>query len=177
MPWATGSSTKVRWLPVPDAEDNLRQKAIAQGDSHHSRLIGAGLSEDTMTARRFALVLAATTVSMGSAPAFAKGGDDVRSSHACSTGVINLKAKHDDGRIQVEAEVDTNRNGQVRSVNLVDNGVVVCRAQRTTVAPSGLFSVEKRITDRSGLDTITVRATRGSSVCSTGVSLPTKGRT
>ncbi|HEY8789402.1 MAG TPA: hypothetical protein VIM10_09775 [Actinopolymorphaceae bacterium] len=109
-----------------------------------------------MTARRFALVLAATlaatTVSMGSAPAFAKGGDDVRSSHACSTGVINLKAKHDDG-------------------------VVVCRGQRTTVAPSGLFSVEKRITDRSGPDTITVRATRGSSVCSTGVSLPTKGRT
>ena len=104
-----------------------------------------------MTARRFALVLAAT-LAMGSAPAFAKGGDDVRSSHACSTGVINLKAKHDDG-------------------------VVVCRGQRTTVAPSGLFSVEKRITDRSGPDTITVRATRGSSVCSTGVSLPTKGRT
>ena len=129
-----------------------------------------------MNARRLALVLAATvaatTVSMGAAPAFAKGGgDDVRSSHACSTGVIKLKAKHDDGRIEVEAEVDTNRNGQVWSVKLVDNGVTTFSGQRTTVAPSGSFSVEKRIANRSGLDKITVRATRGSIVCSTGVSL------
>jgi hypothetical protein len=176
MPWATGSSTKVRWLPVPDAEDNLRQKAIAQGDSHHSRLIGAGLSEDIMNARRLALVLAttvaATTLSIGSAPAFAKGGDDdVRASSACSTGVIKPEAKHDDGLIEVEAEVDTNRNGQVWSVKLVDNGVTAWSGTRTTVAPSGSFSVEKRIVNRSGLDKITVRATRGSTVCSTSVSL------
>ena len=130
-----------------------------------------------MNARRFALVLAATmaatTVSLGSAaPALAKGGGhDVRSSHSCSTGIIKLKAKHDDGRIEVEAEVDTNRNGQVWSVKLVDNGVTAFSGRRTTVAPSGSFSVEKRIPNRSGVDRITVRATRGSVVCSTSVSL------
>jgi hypothetical protein len=130
-----------------------------------------------MNARRLALVLAAavaaTTISLGSAPAFAKGGGggDVRASSACSTGVIKLKAKHDDGLIEVEAEVDTNRNGQVWSVKLVDNGVTTFSGQRTTVAPSGSFSVEKRIADKPGLDKITVRATRGSTVCSTGVSV------
>ena len=130
-----------------------------------------------MNARRFALALAATiaatTVSLGSAaPALAKGGGhDVRSSHSCGTGIIKLKAKHDDGRIEVEAEVDTNRNGQVWSVKLVDNGVTAFNGRRTTVAPSGSFSVEKRIPNRSGVDRITGRATRGSVVCSTSVSL------
>ena len=129
-----------------------------------------------MNARRLALVLAATlaatTVSMGAAPAFAKGGgDDVRSSHACSTGVIKLKAKHDNGVIEVEAEVDTNRNGQVWAVKLIDNGVTAFSGMRTTAAPSGSFEVEKKIANRSGLDKITVRATRGSNVCTTGVSL------
>ena len=129
-----------------------------------------------MNARRLALVLAATltatTVSMGAAPAFAKGGGgDVRASSACSTGVIKLKAKHDNGVIEVEAEVDTNRNGQVWAVKLIDNGVTAFSGMRTTAAPSGSFEVEKKIANRSGVDTITVRATRGSTVCTTGVSL------
>jgi hypothetical protein len=130
-----------------------------------------------MNTRRLALVLAAalaaTTVSLSSAPAFAKGGGggDVRASSACSTGVIELKAKHDDGRIEVEAEVDTNRNGQVWAVKLIDNGATAFSGTRTTVAPSGSFEVEKKITDRSGVDKIMVRATRGSTVCTTAVSL------
>ena len=130
-----------------------------------------------MNARRLAIALAAmmaaTTVSLGSAaPALARGGGhDVRSSHSCGTGIIKLKAKHDDGRLEVEAEVDPNRNGQVWTVKLVDNGVTAFSGNRTTVAPSGSFSVEKRIPDRSGVDRITVRATRGSVVCATGVAL------
>jgi hypothetical protein len=135
-----------------------------------------------MNARRLALVLAtalaATTVSLGSAPAFAKdgggsggGGGDVRASSACTTGVITLKAKHDDGLIEVEAEIDTNRNGQVWSVNLSDNGVTAFSGTRTTAAPSGSFELEKRIANKAGVDKITVRATRGSAVCSTSVSL------
>jgi hypothetical protein len=128
-----------------------------------------------MNAPRFALAVATAaavaTVAIGSAPAYAKGGDVVRSSSKCGTGVIKIKAKHDNGRIEAEAEVDTNRNGQVWSVKLVDNGVTVWRSHRTTHAPSGSFSVEKRIANRAGKDVIKVRATRGSTVCSTRVSL------
>ena len=118
-----------------------------------------------------------------SGTAYASGGSDdhgrhgggkasvVRASHSCSTCVIKLKAKHDDGRIEVEAEVDTNRKGQTWSVQLRDNGVTVFKGERTTHAPSGSFSLERRIANRAGKDTVTVRATRGGTTCSTKVSL------
>ena len=128
-----------------------------------------------MNAPRMALVVATTIaaaiVVTGPAPAYAKGGDAITSSKACSTGVIKLKAKHDDGRIEVEVEVDTNRRGQVWSVTLTDNGVTAWSGRRTTHAPSGSFSVNKRIANRAGTDVISVRATRGSVVCVTQLSL------
>ncbi len=56
-------------------------------------------------------------------PASAKGGDDVRRSGRCSAGSTwTMKAKPDDGRIEVDLEVDSNRVGQVWSVVLADNG-------------------------------------------------------
>jgi hypothetical protein len=137
--------------------------------------------------RRSALALvttvAASAALAASGPAYASGGSDdhgrhgggssrvVKASHSCATGVIKLKAKHDDGRIEVEAEVDTNHKGQTWTVRLRDNGVTVFSGKRTTHAPSGSFSLEKRIANRAGKDTITVRATRGSKVCSTRVTL------
>ena len=128
--------------------------------------------------------VAASAALAAAAPAYASGGADdhggrarhggasaVRSSSSCATGVVRLKAKHDDARIEVEAEVDTNRNGQRWSVRLVDNGHTVWRGKRITHAPSGSFSIEKRIADRRGKDVITVRVARGRTVCSTRVTV------
>ena len=97
----------------------------------------------------------------GAGAAQAKGGHDreVRTSGHCSAATVwKLKAKHDDGRIEVEVEVDSNRNGQRWSVAIADNGVRVFTGARTTHAPSGSFEVERRIADRSGTDRITVLA-------------------
>ena len=110
-------------------------------------------------------------------PAMAKegqgsGGSDVRASAKCTTGIIQLKAKHDGSRIEVEAEVDTNRVGQTWALRLTDNGVVVFQGLRTTVAPSGSFQVQRFIANRAGTDTITARATRGTSTCTVRVALP-----
>lgn len=69
-----------------------------------------------------------------------------------------LKAKNDDGRIEVELEVDSNRNGQRWAVTVKDNGVKVWSGHRTTRAPSGSFSVEKRIANRAGADRIVATA-------------------
>ena len=135
-----------------------------------------------MNARRSAAAILATVAALSaSAPAYASGGADdggkhgggsaVRASHACYGGVIKLKAKHDDGRIEVEAEVDTNRNGQTWTVQLRDNSVSVFKGKRSTHAPSGSFSLERRIANRAGKDTITVRATRGSRACATKVTV------
>jgi hypothetical protein len=123
----------------------------------------------TSAAALVATVAASVAVGVAT-PAYAKGGHDaVRSSKACSTGTLKLKAKHDDGRIEVEAELDTNRNAQRWAIRILDNGVTAFKGARTTHAPSGSFSVEKRIANRAGTDVIKVRVARGSTVCSTQV--------
>ena len=64
-----------------------------------------------------AVAIAALTLPVGVvAPAVASdgGGGDVRTSGSCSGRAHwKLKAKPDDGRIEVEGEVDSNRSGQV----------------------------------------------------------------
>ncbi|MCW2803760.1 MAG: hypothetical protein QOF52_659 [Propionibacteriaceae bacterium] len=117
----------------------------------------------------------ATAVALGSTalavPAEAKGHDDraqVRG-HCSKQGTWKLKAKHDDGRIEIEAEVDTNRVGQVWRVKFYDNGTKVWSGKRTTKAPSGSFSVSKKTRNRAGTDVVKFRATRGSNVCSGSV--------
>ncbi len=101
-------------------------------------------------------------------PAQASGGDDyrvIRTGDCSGSATWKLKAKEDDGRIEVEFEVDSNRNGQVWAVALRRDGALVWSGNRTTVAPSGSFSVERRISNSAGDDVIVGRATHGSQVC------------
>ena len=71
-----------------------------------------------MNVRRTAILAASaatlSTVALLPATAHAKGDDDgrVQRSGSCATGVWKLKAKPDDGRLEVEFEIDTNRTGQ-----------------------------------------------------------------
>jgi hypothetical protein len=86
---------------------------------------------------------------------------------SCGGGVTyELKAKVDDGRLEVEYEVDSNRVGQTWAVRVTDNGAVVYSGQRRTVAPSGSFSVERLIANKRGTDVITAKAVRGAQTCS-----------
>jgi len=69
-----------------------------------------------------------------------------RATGTCTgSSTAKLKAKPDDGRLETEFEVDQNRNGVTWTVSLRRNGTVVTRARPSTVAPSGSFSVERRI--------------------------------
>jgi len=97
--------------------------------------------------------------------ASAKSGPEVVARGACAGAVWKLKGKHDDGRLEVELEVDSNRNGQTWAVVLTDNGARVFSGTRVTKAPSGSFSVERRIADRPGVDTVVATAKRGSATC------------
>lgn len=78
-----------------------------------------------------------------------------------------LKAKHDDGRVETEFEVDQNRNGRRWNVVIKRNGVVVFRGSRITRPPSGSFSVNRRIANAAGRDRIvaTARSVVGGGVC------------
>ncbi len=109
------------------------------------------------------------------APASAKDGDGrviVRGD--CSARADwKLKAKPDDGRLEVEFEVDSNRNGQSWTWTLRSNGSVFASGKRTTQAPSGSFSVERRTSDTAGRQRIsaTARNARTGEVCRASLSI------
>ena len=125
-----------------------------------------------MTRSTLAALGAAATLGVAGlsvlATAPAQAGDDYRvlRTGSCSgSATWKLKAKAEDGRIEVEFEVDSNRNGQVWQVGLRRDGNLVWSGQRTTVARSGSFDVERRISNSAGDDVVVGRATHGSQVC------------
>lgn len=96
--------------------------------------------------------------------ASAKDGDGrVERSGSCS-GASNweLTVKPDDGRLEVEFDVDQNRNGVQWRVVLKLNGDKVRQGNRTTQPPSGSFSFDKRIPNPAGTDKVVAKATRPS---------------
>jgi hypothetical protein len=90
------------------------------------------------------------------AVAGASGGDDIRKPGSCSgSSSSKIKVKPDDGRIEVEFEVDQNKSGERWKVKIKDNSETAFRGSATTTGASGSFSVEKRIADQAGSDEIT----------------------
>jgi len=97
------------------------------------------------------------------AATLAKGSDGVRATGTCTiSSTSKIKAKLDNGRIEVEFEVDQNRNNRLWTVRLYDDGIRVFTGLRRTVAPSGSFTVTRSITNRAGTDTIVARAVNAS---------------
>jgi hypothetical protein len=89
------------------------------------------------------------------------GGDrGKRVAGTCTDGsTAKLKVKPDDGRLEVEFEVDQNRNGVTWAVRVRRDGTLVIKRSATTHAPSGSFEVEKKIANAAGSDRIAARAT------------------
>ena len=94
------------------------------------------------------------------------GGDDVRTSGHCSGSAHwKLKAKPDDGRIEVEGEIDSNVSGQVWTWRFKHNGSVSARGTKKTGGRSGSFEVERRMANLSGKDHFVFRAEHRNQVC------------
>ena len=68
------------------------------------------------------------------------------------------KAKHRDGGLEVELEVDSNRRGQTWRWTLRHNGSVSSRGTAVTQGPSGSFSRERRMVNLRGKDRISLYA-------------------
>jgi hypothetical protein len=112
------------------------------------RLVGTSLA---------AAALGATVL----APVASYAGDDdeLRRTGSCSAGTTwKLKAKTDDGRLEVEGEVDSNRNGQTWRWVLRHNGSVSARGTGVTAGRSGSFDVERKVADVAGTDRFVFRA-------------------
>ena len=134
-------------------------------------------SQSRTAVRTAALTLSAAALGLSAltaSPALASGGDDaVQRSGSCSTGTEwKIKAKADDGRIEVEAEIDSNKVGQDWSWKLKDNGAVFATGTSTTTGPSGSFAVERKPANQAGTDSFVFRAVypKSGEVCRATVS-------
>jgi hypothetical protein len=118
----------------------------------------------------FIVLIAA--VALPPATAFGKGDPGVLKRSKCSNGATwKLKGGNDDGLIEVEFEVDQNLNGRRWNVVLKRNGTTVFRSVRVTSAPSGSFSVNRRIRGTAGTDRITAVATTSRGRCLAALSV------
>jgi len=116
-----------------------------------------------------ALAASAITLPIGlAAPATAShgGGDAVRTSGGCSgTAHWKLKAKADDGRIEVEGEIDSNKAGQAWKWTLKHNGSLSAKGTSKTAGRSGSFEVQRRMANLAGTDRFVFRAEHAGQVC------------
>ena len=103
------------------------------------------------------LILLSSLLVAAALPAVAPAEDDpgVIKTGRCSNGASwKLKAKHDDGLIVVEFEVDQNVSGRRWTVVITRDGAVVFRGARVTRPPSGSFELNRRIRNPAGPDRI-----------------------
>lgn len=121
------------------------------------------------TGRAIAVGLAIAGLSIGLVGAGAAAADDddrIIRTGACSGGADwKLKVKTDDGRLEVEGEIDSNVAGQRWRWTLRHNGSLSDRGVGTTTARSGSFEVERKVVDLGGTDTLVFRAVRDGQVC------------
>lgn len=88
-----------------------------------------------------------------------KGGKGISKQGKCTgSSTWKLKVKSDDGRLETEFEVDQNRIGKRWRVTLVRDGSTVFRGIRTTVAPSGSFTVRRLLAASAGTTRIVASA-------------------
>ncbi len=104
------------------------------------------------------LLVAATLPVLGSGAAHANDRDVVRHGSCSGSTDWKIKAKPDDGRLEVESEIDSNRNGQVWRWGLRQDGALVAHGRATTRGPSGSFEVERKVRNSAGSDTFRFRA-------------------
>lgn len=90
-------------------------------------------------------------------PAVANDDDVIRRGSCTGASDWKLKASPENGRIEVEGEVDSNQNGQTWSWRILHDGSLSARGTATTQPPSGSFEVRRVLMNAAGTDTIVFR--------------------
>lgn len=91
-------------------------------------------------------------------PTLGKDGDDLVRGFCGKSSSSKLKLSPENGRIEVEFEVDQNVSGDRWRVKIRHDGDRVFRGTRTTGGASGSFEVRIVEDDRAGSDTFAARA-------------------
>ena len=110
------------------------------------------------TLTRAAVAASVAVMVGGTVPALA-GDDDVIREGSCSAGSDwKLKLSPEDGRLEVEFEVDQNVVGDTWRVRIFQNGNRIFAGTRETTAPSGSFEVRRMAPNTAGTDFFRARA-------------------
>jgi hypothetical protein len=97
--------------------------------------------------------------------AVAKDGDVLRVGTCTGSTTSKIKLSPENGRIEVEFEVDQNRNGVRWNVVIRQNGRVAATLARVTRGPSGSFEARIVAPNRAGTDRFVATATRRGETC------------
>jgi len=114
-----------------------------------------------MSKRMFSVLLAGLMAIgvLAAVPASAGGDREVIRRGNCSGSTDwKYKAKADDGRIEIEYEVDQNRNGDRWRVTLKHDGNRFFKGTRVTRGRSGSFDIERKVNNHQGVDRFRARA-------------------
>ena len=113
-----------------------------------------------------ASMAALSVLALSAAPAaVAKDGDILRRGVCTGVSTSKIKLSDEDGRIEVEFEVDQNRTGVRWNVVIRQNGRSVANLVRVTRGPSGSFEARIVRPNRPGTDTFVATATRSGETC------------
>jgi hypothetical protein len=99
-------------------------------------------------------------------PALAKDGDVLVRGTCTGKSTSKHKLSAENGRIEVEFEVDQNRNGVTWNVVLTRDGVRVGQLARATRPPSGSFEARRVVANPAGRDVVRATAHRAGETCS-----------
>lgn len=113
---------------------------------------------NSWTSRTAATALTLGLAFAGTVPALANDADVIRRGPCSGSADWKLKASPENGRIEVEGEVDSNVNGQTWRWRILHNGAISARGTATTTAPSGSFEVRRLVVNAAGTDSIDWRA-------------------
>jgi hypothetical protein len=106
-----------------------------------------------------AVTLVLAVAALTAAPvSMAKRGDVLRPGTCTGATTSKIKLSDEDGRIEVEFEVDQNRNGVRWTVTIFRGGTRIARLARVTRPPSGSFEARIVAANRPGRDTFRARA-------------------
>jgi hypothetical protein len=119
--------------------------------------------EEAYMLKRFVIPLTLLTsllaaLALGAVPALAKDGDVLARGTCTGRSTAKLKLSPEDGRIEVEFEVDQNRVGKTWRVKIKRDGNVLASGTRVTQAPSGSFTFRATVSNGAGADTIVGKA-------------------
>jgi hypothetical protein len=96
---------------------------------------------------------------LATAPAaLANDADVIRRGSCSAASDWKLKLSPENGRIEVEYEVDQNKVGDTWKVRLFHNGDRIFRGKRTTKGPSGSFTVRVVTDNAPGTDHVRAQA-------------------